>query len=423
MMLRGTFFENPAYCQYARLLAHLHDLIVAGRDDEREGDELRAKMDVCGEGLTDNEVFSLQGLSGDLYSLHEPAGVPPPQVAQSQNDLADSLNAAQSGDLVTALALVRKSRNQIEPSQLSYLRGRFLSDAGLADLAFRFFNHASELEPTNDHYRSVILDTLRQFDVAQARKRASEILVSPEKYTPVLALKAAEIRYESKRDVTPAAAAEIRRGLIPVLTRIIVGLESKPTDPVGELVLPMAYLFCGFCNQGIGDIANARRCFDLAIRLRPNDVWLRTARGILLYGRDSTRAVSDFEQAVALNARTAWPYFFLAHHYLVAGRYSNCLEMCEQACRFPVNDKARANCFEWVAICQSTLGYDTEIVRESFSRAARLAPDNHRISKNRDAFEAHVAGSSVGTILWDNDREEDVRELGQDFGNEFQLAA
>lgn len=70
-MARPKFFRSPEYCEYLRLLARLHDLIAAVSDESPEGERLRDQLDVCSEHFTDDEIASLSGLSGDLYSLTE----------------------------------------------------------------------------------------------------------------------------------------------------------------------------------------------------------------------------------------------------------------------------------------------------------------------------------------------------------------
>lgn len=146
-MPRAMFFKKPEYCEYIRLLAKLHDLIAVEQDEGSEGELLRGQMDVCSENFSDDEIASLNGISGDMYSLTEPPIPPFLRTAQVQANLWTVIQARQTGDSVTALELLRQNRSMIDPSQLSYLRGRIFSDVGLDDIAVRFFEHASQLEP------------------------------------------------------------------------------------------------------------------------------------------------------------------------------------------------------------------------------------------------------------------------------------
>lgn len=418
--MKAKFFKRAEYCEYVRLLARLHDLIACGRDEGPDGEGLFEEMEACGRDLADDEIASLNGISGDMYSLAEPAVAPQARTQQAQSDLLAAMHAQRAGDYITALELVRRNRMMIEPSQLSYIRGRILSDAGLDDVAIRFFEHASSLDPGSDDYEFVLLDTLKRFDVARARARAEEILAAESRHPPKLVLKAAEIRFSATREMAPADAASVERQLVPIFESVIVDLESSSNRSGAASLLPLAYALCGFCLQDNAQIDRARQCFDEALRLDPKNDGLLTARGILMYGRDATRAAADFQGAIGLDSQIAWPYLFLAHHCLIQGRYETCLTMCEQALRFPATDRARANCYEWIAICQAMLGFDPGAVRLSFQHGRRLAPENPRIGRNLQAFEDSVQQSTLGSVRWEKGDADEVSRIAR---AEFQLAA
>lgn len=418
--MTAKFFKRAEYREYVRLLVRLHASIADACDEGSEGERLRDEMDTCGRDLSDDEVASLHGISGDMYSLTGPASVPRARTQQAQSDLLVAMHAQRAGDYITALELVRRNRLMIEPSQLSYLRGRILSDAGLDDVAIRFFEHASSLDPGNDDYEFVLLDTLKRFDVARARARAEEILAAESRHPPKLVLKAAEIRFSATREMAPADAASVERQLVPIFESVIVDLESSSNRSGAASLLPLAYALCGFCLQDIAQIDRARQCFDEALQLDPKNDGLLTARGILMYGRDASRAAADFQGAIGLDSQIAWPYLFLAHHCLIQGRYETCLTMCEQALRFPATDRARSNCYEWIAICQAMLGFDPGAVRLSFQHARRLAPENPRIGRNLQAFEDSVQQSTLSSVTWEKGDADEVSQIAR---AEFQLAA
>jgi tetratricopeptide (TPR) repeat protein len=186
-------------------------------------------------------------------------------------------------------------------------------------------------------------------------------------------------------------------------------------------MLPLAYALSAFCFSAISDFKNAERCYEAALRLQPKDEAILTHRGIVLYGRDPTRAAADFEEAIDLRADFVWPYFFLAHYYMTAGRYGDCLSMTTRALALPANAKVQARCIEWRAICEAMLGYDPEIVVESFNKALQLEPNNRQIAKNRDVFQSRTSSQS-GTFAWEKERGADVLELGRAFEGKLQLA-
>ena len=312
-MSKPRFFKNPEYCEYVRLLVRLHDLISGGEDEGPIGERLRDQMDVCSVGFSDEEVATLGGLSGDLCSIADRglASTPSPATPQAQHEIPAAMQAMESGEYTDALTLLRRNRAMIGPSKLSYFRGRILEKAGLHDVATRFFEHASQLEPDNDNYKVLALDTLKRFDVARARVRANAILAGWENHPSRLVLKAVEIRFESTRELSLNEAALIERQLIPIFENIIEKFETGSDGGGGPVWLSLAYSLCGLCYQDIDEIDDARHCFDQALRLDRNNEGVLTARGILLYGQKSTNAISDFLEAVARNASTVWPFLFL----------------------------------------------------------------------------------------------------------------
>lgn len=388
------------------------------------GCPLLGRKRVCSENFSDDEIASLNGISGDMYSLTEPPIPPFLRTAQVQANLWTVIQARQTGDSVTALELLRQNRSMIDPSQLSYLRGRIFSDVGLDDIAVRFFEHASQLEPADDDYRWVVLDTLGRFDIARAQGAADAILASGMETSDKVLLKAAESRFASTRDMAIEARALARRALIPVFERAIIGLEAGRNRSESRSLLPLAYALCGFCFDDSGKFADAARCFDEALRLDPNNDALLTARGILFYGRDSRRAAADFNEAVALQPKIAWPYLFLAHYYLTYGRYEGCLAMCEHSLRFPSTDRVRANCYEWMAISQAMLGFEPQTVRSTFRSARQLAPQNERIRRNEETFECSLQQPSSDRIVWEKGDAREVTEMAKfEFRPVFGLAA
>lgn len=419
-MINSRFFQKPEYCEYVRLLSRLHGLISTGTDENAAGDKLRDQMDVCSEEFTDDEIDSLHGISSDLYSLSEATGPRQPQSEKAQKVLTPAIQANRSGDYIAALDYLRRIKTMIDPAVLSYMRGRILSDSGVTDVAYKFFKHASEIDPNNDNYAYVVLDSLKLSDFSKSQTQSDEILAAVDRYPTKLLLKAAEIRFSSMRSAAPEKSQTIAAELIPVFEKVIAAFESATLDT--PRFLPMAYALCGFCYQELDDQPAARNCFDQAIRLDSKNDALFTARGILLYSDDTKSAMADFSKAIDLEPSTAWPFMFMAHQYLIHERYVACLQMCEDSLRYPLTDKLRANCFEWIAICHATLDTASETVRSYFDRAIALAPENERIARNRQAFEDCAASQVDKTVVWDLCDERKLRETGRaEF--EFRAAA
>jgi len=401
------FFGRPEYCEYIRLLVRLHDLIADGTDELPDGERLRDGMDECSEDFTDDEVASLNGISADFYSLREKPTKSAVRTGAVDHDLRLAIDKMRDGEYATALELIRKNQSTIDLPDLCYLRGRIFSNAGLDDVAIRFFDRAAELTPENPGFAFIALDSMKRFDIQAARLRAEGILASKEPIPPSLLLKAGEVQFEAAPEI--GNGADIKRTLIPVFEKVIVEFETAH-GPETATLLPLAYALCGFCFRDVAEFENARRCFDQAIKLAPGDGAIRTSRGMLLYGCDKHQAVTDFMKAIDLETPIVWPYLFLAHHYVVVGRFEASLDMCQKSFRFPASAKARANTYEWLAICEAALGVNPDTVRLHFNKALDLAPANKRIESNRRVFEENIGRKSPRDIAWEQVGDDEIRE-------------
>lgn len=146
-MAKGMFFDRGEYRDYIRLLARLHSLIASDQDEGPEGEQIRGQLDAYSEHFSDEEIASLSGISADLHSLSEQTAPPRPKTPEAQQELLHAMLAERSGDHLRALELLRRNRTMIEPSLLSYMRGQVFADAGLDEIASKFFEHASTMDP------------------------------------------------------------------------------------------------------------------------------------------------------------------------------------------------------------------------------------------------------------------------------------
>jgi hypothetical protein len=69
-MNSNRYFDNPNFRTYIELLGQLHTLIRDNRDESREGDELRDRMDQPGSMLSDEEIAEAKVISADFYKRY-----------------------------------------------------------------------------------------------------------------------------------------------------------------------------------------------------------------------------------------------------------------------------------------------------------------------------------------------------------------
>jgi tetratricopeptide (TPR) repeat protein len=407
-MTMQRFFDNPYFRQYVRLLHQLHQMIRQGVDETPEGEALRDRMDVPAEHLDPEEIDCVNGISADFYTLSDH-----PRGAQSSSpavrrELKEALEARDAGDFVRALELLRKNQDYRDTATLSAMRGKIWSAAGEHEIALDFFRRAKEL---NDNYAAVWLHALRQSNKEEARRVAKSIIDRPADHPPPLVLQASDVILESTLQLKENEEKRIVRELIPLFEDIVIQLRTSGEAGINQSLLASAIGLLGSCHARLGEIDEAIKEFDEGLRVFPNNHSLLIARGIQNYGADTVRAVEDFKLAVQLNSPNAFPYYFLAHHYLLHDQYQEALEMASRALQLAPTPTFKADCLEWIAICQMALGYPNETVRAAFHSAHQLAPDNQRIDRNLRLFETRVADPHSPTASWERIAPETLRSL------------
>jgi tetratricopeptide (TPR) repeat protein len=245
-----------------------------------------------------------------------------------------------------------------------------------------------------------------------AGKLAREVLTDDAKYAPVVVARAADIRFNETRTASDEESAQRYRELIPILERNMDRIEKDEGTASRAPAYAMTVGLLGFCYEFLGNAGAAVNYYSRGLRVNPNNDGLLVARGILQYGT-SPRAITDFEQAVALGSPVVWPYLFLAHHDLATSRFEQCRVMCETGLRMRGSDAAKSQLEEWRAIAQAELGLPSESVRAAFEAALRLDPSNELAKRNQDAFDASLRVLRTSPrSRWERKSEATVRQFG-----------
>ena len=147
-----------------RGLRELHRQDVAGLQQSGEADEIRDEMDVPWAKLTEAERSRLRGLSEDLYSVAEQSPVGSPLKSLDSRsidllrDLNESIESSESWD--QAFQELRTIADAFHPASLSYVRGRLWNEAGDAETATIFLDHASNQKIETQAVIDSILSTV-----------------------------------------------------------------------------------------------------------------------------------------------------------------------------------------------------------------------------------------------------------------------
>jgi tetratricopeptide (TPR) repeat protein len=378
---------NPSYLALVRSNRELHQLLAAGKDDSPEADAIRDATDGPWEALSEVERNRVRHLSEDLYSLVEPPPAAQPMNPEAQAKLNEAFEARQRGEWDRALDLLRRWAAFLSPDVVSFFRGRIWLDAGDTETAVLFLEHASRLQPENGDYLAIFLYALEKVNPSSAQARARQILQDPDKTSPIAVVRAADILFHASRSLPEAEATQQFRQLISVLDRALSRIEAGAEAGVDRWHYGIAILLLGFCHELLGNTQAAVDSLTRGLQADPYNPGLLGARGILLYGA-SPRAVSDLELAISNGSTEILPFYFLAHHYLLTGRFEECRRLCERALGMNGSPAVMSEVSEWMGITQAELGFPAEMVRASFENAIRFDLSNERAKKNLAAFEA-----------------------------------
>lgn len=410
-MSRGEFFANPDFIEYVELLSQLHELIASDADETPRGEALRDRMDDPGERLSAAEIQGVKRISADFYTLTTtPTSGPPPAIDrdEARAEIRSAVEARDRGDFQTALTLLRKHAASIPPGALAYMRGTIWKGAGLLPVALRFYRRAVELEPGNDGYRYLEFECLEKTDPAAARRRATDVLEDPGEPSVPVRCKAVDVLLQAADELPDDEARPERRRLARILDDLVVSMQMSAVDRSNPSLLANALAQAGINQERLGDVDAARAYFDRGLARFPTNDGLLAARGALLYGRDTERALRDFDRAIQGDTGLVLPYFHMAHHALRAERFGDCLDWCQRGLRRHGSPNVVATLLEWTAVSQASLGFPDGAVKANFEAAIQYDPNNDRIRNNYRLFDSMIAGRPPE---WDVESEEGVRRL------------
>jgi tetratricopeptide (TPR) repeat protein len=371
---------SPSYLATVRGSHELHRLIAEGKDDSPEADAIRDASDGPWESLSETERDRARWVAEDLYSIYEGPPASQQMTREAQSGFNAAYEAKQKGEWDKALAIVREWRAYIDPALVSYFRGSIWYDAGDRATAALFFQHAYKLDANNLSYAVMFLSSLNSADPNAALVEAEKILHDHRKVSPVIYVRAAEIKLMSARQLSNVEGNRIFAQLEPVLKDAMYVAEREPTK-IDATTVARALSLLAFGYEFQGRLQDAVDHYTTALQIDPDNDGLLVARGMILYGLHN-RAIKDLERAVQLDSPLIWPYAMLAHHALNTHRYKECIRLCEQALMKSGSATVKSEIQEWEAIAQAALEFSPEIVEQAFELATRIDAANDRAKRN-----------------------------------------
>jgi tetratricopeptide (TPR) repeat protein len=375
---------DDSYRRYVDLLLRHSRLLAERGDEDAETEAVEEEMTGLWDHLDAVQRRSLSGLGSDLNWVRNGCQLAPrsrrPEEVTPQDRQA-IVEALGRDDWHGVLHHARVCSPGIPPYELARTRAVAWQAIGFPQLAGRFFDLASGLNPSDGSLALEALHTASQVDPQAALERARTILKDPSRHPAAVVALAVTIllvvRVEDGPQIDPNEATELLRGCLER-----VHLESSSDED-----RVMLYGIAALDFHRLGKFPEARRAYEEALRIKPDDATLLTGLGLLRYGREDEKAAGLFARAAELQSPHVAPYLFLSHYHISRRDFVEAIKRCSQALARTTSEPIRAELLEWAAICESELCFPDEAVEALFRAAIVLDPTNERIARNQQAFE------------------------------------
>jgi hypothetical protein len=167
----ATFPEHvPAVQRYAKLLLELDQLMVQGKGNSPEADELREQMEMPWFEMSDSERERVGGLSEDLYALvsdGKAIAMSPAERAEYGSEAKAALHEASDPNMALAF-LRRPCPNDIPKDAIPFLQARQWERLGDLNVALRFMRAAEQRNPKQAASVLILLEKLGRREEAKA---------------------------------------------------------------------------------------------------------------------------------------------------------------------------------------------------------------------------------------------------------------
>jgi tetratricopeptide (TPR) repeat protein len=381
---------NPEHAlhEMARLLVQLHELIAADQTDSDDADTIRDRMDELSGFLEGSQFQMINDLSGDLYMLTGKEIVPDAMRELPPKAVHDQIEAAFGEKRWTDLLRALRGPHQLPKDSAAYARARAYAALGFHLAAVKFFEHAYALKP-NPNYLALALDEHMESDMVDTAQALVQAIEDDRTAHPTLTLKAALVLLDLSRSRPEEEQVELDNRI----GRLIERAKSDPRWPESVPSLRTAGLVAlAFGLAQADQLTGAESSLDEAIGISPSSDAARVARGLVRV--DAGRldaAYEDFNEAVRLGTKTAWPYFYLTHRAVISADFRAAATLASVGAHLTPAGSMRAKFFEWWAIAFAEMGRASSEVLALFDAAEAENPFDAVIQANAAKYRSHIS--------------------------------
>jgi tetratricopeptide (TPR) repeat protein len=383
---------DELYREYAALQLRRHYLLLEGKDETDETEQVETRLSSLWEKLDEEQRWSLNGMGSDLNWVRRRGEPPPkgPKPADVTKKNREDLEAAQAADDWHAiLHFLRVCSPLIFPESVAYTRATCYREIGLDPVAVVFCDFTASIS-RGTGFAMESMRVLMRLDPDKGLQRAVSIIESPSLHPPLVVALSASVVLESMRRHGESISAE---PFVVLLEKTTKRLLREPHSPYS---LTMFARYAGSILQALGDSDRALHLYEEGLKLAPHDKFLLAGAGAILFEKDRDRAAEYLRRASQQKTRQVLPYFLLTLYHMERSEFSQALSLAQQAweCRIPDLGRVqlRAQLLCYIAICQSELEYPNESVLGLFKRAIEIDPSNQTIATNFRLFEERSKG-------------------------------
>jgi tetratricopeptide (TPR) repeat protein len=392
---------DPNFRAYAMALLRHHDLLSEGKENDIQLEAVEDRMSALWDKLDARQRDELRGISSDLNWLRRgylpaPKGRRSEDVTQAELDVFQAQSEA--GIPRPLLHAVRACAPALENGLVALCRARCYVGLGLPEVSEPFLKAAVDLAAHRSKSGRDAFAMLINVSPSGAFQKATEVIASPEKYTPVVVAMAIQFFVEFLGSDPAAVSPE---QLADMMRKASERLDDEPTPQEDRV------LFCTLVGAQLmtfGFVDDSIRFLESGLELEPENAELLGWLGEALYARDRERAVELFKRSMLGGTRLLRPYLHLANHFLVEGDFERANAYAAHAADKARDDFSLGVALEIMAIGLSEQGEPQNIVLGLLRRAASLAPGNERILHNLAAFEKFLEGKAAAAWETEEDR-------------------
>ena len=315
--------------EYADLQLRRHNLLMYGKEQDTEFDQIEDRMTELWEKFDVTQRQSVNGMGSDLNWIRRKGQLPP------KSHGAEEVTPAERQELLDARLLnewhrflyyLRVCSPTIPAANLAYLRGQAYDAIDLPSYSISLYELAADLEPSNASMGVIAMRAVDRVDHARALSRAERVVASSVQFPPaVVAMSTVMILRRDEAEGRTIDKARYRS----ILEDAIKRLRLEPLSDAGQT---MVYQLAASGFETIDDLPTALKCYEEGLRLSPDNEVLLIGKGLLLYGSRTDEAVGAFRRVVSNEGTPlVWPYFFLAHYFLLRMNYDESVKMAKQA--------------------------------------------------------------------------------------------